>query len=213
MRRGEYQAAIREYDRAVALDSADGPLLNDRGMAHVGNSDYAAAIRDFDRALAVNPQHGQALRNRSRARFYLGRYAEAAADMEKALPSDTANAYVPIWLYIAKRRIGQGSRAELAAQLAKTDSTVWPTPVGKFYLGQITAAQLIDASTRIDPRVKRDQRCAASFFLGQDAMIRKQPAEARTLFEEVRATCPHDWTEYHSAVAELSRLAEAPAQP
>lgn len=204
---GAYDAALVQYDRALALDSTDGRLLNNRGATYMERGEHDRAIADFDRAIRLNPNHGQALKNRSRALFYLGRYADATRDMQKALPFDSTNAYVVIWLHIARRRLGEDDAPAFASQLAKTDTTRWPAAVGKFYLGTLTRDALLAAAALVDPRVKRDQRCAAAFFLGQDAMIRNRPADATRYFEETRSNCPKDWTEYQSAVAELGRLA------
>ena len=203
---GALDLALAQYDRAIALDSTDGRVFNNRGATYMEQADYVRAVRDFDRAIALNPGHAQALKNRGRTLFFLGRFGEAAADLQRALPLDSTNAYVAIWLYIARRRSGENDAAAFAAQLARTDSTRWPHPVGQYYLGKLSQDQLLAAGAAIDPRVHRDQRCAAAFYLGEAAMIDGRHPEAVTRFTEARATCPHDWTEYQASVAELGRL-------
>lgn len=207
---GQVDRALAQYDTAIQLDSTDGKAINNRGATYQDRGEFDRAIRDFDRAIALNPAHAQALKNRGRAKFMLGQYPAAVADLTKALPYDSANAYVVIWIHIARRRLGEDDAREFAAQLAKTDSTRWPAPVGAFYLGKLTREQLLQAAAVVDPRVKRDQRCAASFFLAEDAMIRNKPQEARPLFEDASANCPPSWTEHLAAVGELQRLPAAP---
>ncbi len=95
---------------------------------------------------------------------------------------------------------------QFVAQLARTDSVRWPRPVAKHYLGTITAEQLLAASGRTDSKVKSDQRCAMAFYPRGGAMVKKQTKEAIAWFQEARNGCPHSWTEYEGAVAELGRL-------
>src|SRR4051812_15565809 len=61
---GDLDAAIRAYDEAIALDSTDGKVYNNRGTAYKSKGDYDRAMKDFDRAIVINPDHGQALKNR-----------------------------------------------------------------------------------------------------------------------------------------------------
>ena len=205
-KQGRYAEAVSVYDTMLARDTTTPADFNGRGFAYAQLGEYDRAIADFGRALALRPDYGQAAINRGRIFFYLGRFREAITDMERALPKDSTNAYVPLWLYLAKRRAGEGDTTELARQLRVTDTVAWPAPVGKYYLGRISRDSMIHASLAVDPRVKHDQRCAASFFLAQEAMFKHDSSVARTLFTEARDGCPHDWTEYRSAVKEVERL-------
>ena len=51
-----------------------------------------------------------------------------------------------------------------------------------------------------------DRACATAFFLGEDALLRKDAAAASTLFDETRTVCPKEATEHKAAAAELQRL-------
>ena len=62
---GDHDAAIADYDRAIALnpnDAAGYTVL--RGLAKGDKGDYNGAIADYDRAIALNPNLAEALANR-----------------------------------------------------------------------------------------------------------------------------------------------------
>jgi lipoprotein NlpI len=206
--KGEYDAAIADYDQAIKLKGDDAGTFSDRAFAHQGKGEYDLAIQDFDRALALKPDHALALKNRGRTQFYLGHFAEAAADLRRGAVLDSTNAYVAIWLHMAVKRLGQDNMPEFAAQLARTDSTKWPTPVARLYQGRLTPEQLMATAANTDSKAQADQRCAASFYIGEAAMWNKQSAEATKRFQETVASCPKSFTEYDAAHAELGRLAK-----
>jgi len=201
-----FDRAIADYDQAIKLKGDDPGVFNDRAFAHQGKGEYDLAIQDFDRALALKPDHALAIKNRGRTHFYLGHFAEAAADLRRGAGMDPTNAYVAIWLHMAVKRLGQDNLQEFASQLAHADSTKWPMPVARFYQGRLTPEQLMAAASKTDSKAQADQRCAASFYIGEAAMWNKQPVEAAKRFQETVASCPTSFTEYDAAHAELGRL-------
>jgi lipoprotein NlpI len=206
--KGEYDRALADYDQSIKLRSDDPGVFNDRAFAHQAKGQYDLAIQDFDRAIALKPDHALAIKNRGRTQFYLGHFAEAAADLRRGATLDSTNAYVAIWLHMAVKRMGQDNMPEFAAQLAKSDSSTWPTPVARFYQGLLTADQLMASAEHTNSKAQADQRCAVSFYIGESALWNKQLAEAKRRFEDTVAKCPKSFTEYDAAHAELGRLGQ-----
>lgn len=210
--KGDFERALADYDQAVLLAPGDARLYNDRGMAYTGMNDLPHAIRDFDQAITLKPDHALAIKNRGRAHFYLGNFAQAAADLQRGLSLDSTNTYVVIWLHMARQRLKQNDSADFVAHLAITDTTRWPAPVARYFLGALSADSLRALAAETNSDVQKDQRCAAAFYLGEAALLRGRRDEAAPLFQETRAACPKDWTEYMAAVAELQRLRPGTAQ-
>lgn len=204
--KGDYDRAIKDYDQSIKLKPDDAGVFADRAFAHQGKAEYDLAVKDFDQAITINPDHAIAIKNRGRTHFYLGHFAEAAADLKRGASLDSTNAYVAIWQHMATKRLGQDNMAEFTAQLARTDSMKWPAPVAHFYLGRLTADQLMASAAQTDSKAQADQRCAVAFYIGEAALWSKRADEAVKRFRETVASCPKAFSEYEGARAELGRL-------
>ncbi len=207
--KGDNDRAIQDFDQALKLKPDMASAFNSRGLAYQTKGDFVKSVADFDEAIKLRPDNATALKNRGRSQFFQGKFAEAAADLAKGGSYDSTNAYVAIWLHLAKERLGQADTKEFVAKLARTDTVTWPAPVAKYYLGKMTAVQLDSSAAATGSKVQSDQRCAASFYIGEFLLLKKQVPEAKKRFEDARDKCPKSWTEQQGAVAELGRLGGA----
>jgi lipoprotein NlpI len=203
--KGDYDRAIADHDQAITLRPGFAAAFNSRGFAYQLKGDFERAIADYNAATNLKPDLAAALKNRGRTEFYLGRFADAATDLRAGLRFDSSNAYNVIWLYLATMRLGSADAQDFAAQLVRTDSVRWPAPVARFYLGRLTAEQLMAAASKIDARIRTDQRCSAAFYIGESELWLHRFAEAAQHFREAVATCSRDFSEYQGAAAELGR--------
>lgn len=81
---GKLEAAISDYDRAIALaPDAPDPYLN-RGAAYEAQQRYQKAIEDYERVLEIDPADAMAYNNRGNAEAGQERWHEAIADYHKA---------------------------------------------------------------------------------------------------------------------------------
>jgi len=176
-----------------------------RGFGLQMKGEYDAALHEYDRALAVKPDLALALKNRGRAHFYLGHFGESAKDLAQGLRYDSTNGFVVVWLHMATQRHGEPDSA-LATNVARLDPAKWPAPVAQLYLGKSSIAALDSTAEVGDAQALRVQRCGAAFYIGVMQIWTNQLPEARTRLERARAICPHDWSEYQGAVAELGRI-------
>jgi len=90
---GEYDSAIEDYGRAIAINPRDAGVFNDRGTTYRAKGQYELSILDYDRALALNPQSAMALSNRCFAKAVMGRPEEALVDCNESLrlrPGDSS---------------------------------------------------------------------------------------------------------------------------
>lgn len=90
----DYDAAIANYDRAIALEPDDADAYHNRGIAKDAQGDYAAAIADFDRAIALEPDDADVYHNRGVAKAEQGDYAGAIADYDRVIVLDPDNVAV-----------------------------------------------------------------------------------------------------------------------
>jgi lipoprotein NlpI len=207
--KGDVAHALQDLDRAIALAPGNAAYYNDRGLTYQMAQQYEQAASSYSEALTRDSTFVLARKSRGRVEFFLGRFADAARDLEAGRRVDSTNAYLAIWLHFINRRLGQDDAKEFAAQVALTDTVRWPAPVAKYYLGRLTAEQLMAVAAQTDSKAMGDQRCAVDFYTGEVLVWQHRIADAIRNFERTRDACPTASTEYEGAVAELRRLAPA----
>lgn len=205
--KGDYDRALADYEQALVFAPTDARIYNERGLAYAGMSDFPNAIADFNRAIALKPDQEAAIKNRGRINFVLGNFAQAAADLQRGLSLDSADADASLWLHIARLRLDQDDASDFAAHAAAVaDTSRWPAPVLRYFLGTLSGDQLINMSQDSATGRSKESRCATTFFLGEDALLRKEPTAAAGLFERALTECAKESPEHKAASAELQRL-------
>ncbi|WP_443053625.1 tetratricopeptide repeat protein [Streptomyces sp. NBC_00285] len=116
---GALQEALREYDRAIALD--DGFARAYRGRSYVRGEagDYEAALGDLDRALALAPDHASAHSVRGEYHRVLNHVDEALGDLDKGIELDPTHHFA--W---ASRGAVHLARGQLDAAQADLDRSL-----------------------------------------------------------------------------------------
>ena len=81
---GQKQAAISDYDKAIAINPNFAEAYYNRGNAKSDLGQKHAAISDYDKAIAINPNYANAYNNRGSVKFELGQKQGAISDLKKA---------------------------------------------------------------------------------------------------------------------------------
>ena len=81
---GDYQEAIKDFDRAIELDPKLAGAYWGRGKTYHELGDYQEAIKDFDRAIELNPKLGGAYWSRGKTYQKLGNQQQAKEDFKTA---------------------------------------------------------------------------------------------------------------------------------
>jgi len=84
-RRRQFDAALADCERALALDPALVDAHVERGLAHKGRGDLDAAWRAYEEALRVDPKHAHALSNRASIRMERADPDGAIRDLDAAI--------------------------------------------------------------------------------------------------------------------------------
>lgn len=66
-RKGDYDDAIRDYDRAIQLQPDYAEAYNGRGLAYYEKKEYQLAIQDYTQAIRIKPDYAEAFDNRGLA--------------------------------------------------------------------------------------------------------------------------------------------------
>ena len=108
---GQTQAALDEFNRAVALDPYNAQALYGRALLYQGNNEHDFAIADFSAASGLNPQKAEPLLGRAVSYLAIGKVKEAAADLDEASEADPHNAQIWTIRGQAYERLGDKARA------------------------------------------------------------------------------------------------------
>jgi lipoprotein NlpI len=210
-RRGEFDRAIKDYDQAIQLNPKYANAFNNRGNAYRSKGEYGRAIMDYNQAIGLDPYDANKFKSRAIAGFSMGQFSAAQQDLETARQLNPKDPYVVIWLYLARVKLGQDAKGELAKIAAQLNLQVWPKEVIGMYLGKTTKETVLSSAKNPDPKKDREQYCEANFYLGEDALRQGKRDEAVTLFQQAIETRVTNFIEYTGALSELKRL--TPGQP
>lgn len=83
--RGDYERALPDYDRAIALRPNFPVALNNRAWANFKSGRYSAGLQDVESALALSPASPHALDTRAHLRQATGDVEGAMRDYRKAM--------------------------------------------------------------------------------------------------------------------------------
>ena len=90
-RRGEWAAAVQDFDNAIQRNPTNASSFHNRALAYAGSGDYDEAIRNFDRSIALNGDYDQAFDNRGVVYRRKGDYRRAIEDFNRAVELNPRN--------------------------------------------------------------------------------------------------------------------------
>lgn len=107
MRKGAYNEAIGEFDKALEAEPRNDEIYSSRGLAYANKGDHDQAIEDYTKAISINPKNAEAYYNRSVAYFFNKDYEPSLKDAMKA---DALEYKVnPAYIEDLKKRVGKRS--------------------------------------------------------------------------------------------------------
>jgi tetratricopeptide (TPR) repeat protein len=90
--KGDFDAAIEAFSRAIALDPRNRYAYNNRGISRRNKGEFDAAIEDFSHAITLNPKDAHAYNNRGNAHRNKGELDAAIQDFSRAIALDAKSA-------------------------------------------------------------------------------------------------------------------------
>jgi tetratricopeptide (TPR) repeat protein len=82
--KGDFDGAIADYTKAIALDATDTVAYFSRARARESNNDFGGAIADYNKVIALDPHNAEAYNDRGFAKESTGDLEGAAIDLNKA---------------------------------------------------------------------------------------------------------------------------------
>ncbi|MFJ2649014.1 tetratricopeptide repeat protein [Streptomyces sp. NPDC087420] len=108
---GQYEPALADLDRSLALVPGQYGAYLDRGITHRGRGDTPAALADFHRADALAPDTPGILGAWGETLRAAGRYEEAVALLDRAIAAAPGDAYATASRGSALHRLGRPTEA------------------------------------------------------------------------------------------------------
>ncbi|HEY0763913.1 MAG TPA: tetratricopeptide repeat protein [Pyrinomonadaceae bacterium] len=93
VQKGDSEAAITEYDKAIILDPDNANAFINRGKARANKGTLDAAIADYDKALSLDPDSALTYNNRCFALVNKGNFDAAIVDCDRAIALDPTFAF------------------------------------------------------------------------------------------------------------------------
>jgi tetratricopeptide (TPR) repeat protein len=196
---GNTSAAITDFDTALRLDPKSTQIRGFRSQAYRDAGDFDRALEDVQVILAQSPNDPSALSESGISHFALGNFHAAAEAFTASLSQDDF-VYAKIWRYLSRMRAGEDGESGLVQDATGLKDKNWPYPVIEFYLGRR------DANSMKAAAANDDQRCEATFYLGEWNLLQHNASEAEALMQKAKDTCPKTFFESMFAQAELKRL-------
>ncbi|WP_018548253.1 tetratricopeptide repeat protein [Streptomyces sp. LaPpAH-108] len=194
-RRGEWQEALGEYDKAITfsestvLPDADlAVLYTGRGLTHQRLADTPSALADLDRADTLCPDDVAICRARGGAYRRAGRYEEAEAEFDRAIALNPVDHFAVVSRGVCRHMLGRLDKA-----LADFDRAL--------VLNSTYAWALVRRS-----RLHRDRGDWEASFADLDQAVSLQQTSAWVASE--RGDAYRLAGRYEEAVIELSRAVE-----
>jgi tetratricopeptide (TPR) repeat protein len=108
---GNYDLAMRDYDRTSELAPAWANPYRMRGMVHMFQGDYRKALAEVERSIELEPDNNNTIYNRALIYMNLEQYESALADLDRSL-EDIPTAYGALWhKAIVLARLGREEEA------------------------------------------------------------------------------------------------------
>jgi tetratricopeptide (TPR) repeat protein len=179
-KKGQYDPAIQDYNKAIELNSRIHGLFYDRATLFLIKKQNDRAIADYDKAVALDPRHANSYFNRGAAYADKGQHERAIRDYNKAIeinPRDAKTFYNRGNSHVKNKQLDKAipdytKAIELDPKLARAYSDR-----GIVYeaLGRKTEAIAdLRKSLALDPRIKLSQDALARL----EAAIPSDPAVA-----------------------------------
>ena len=192
-RRGDVQAEIGYYRRAISVSASDAELRNNLGYALLGAGRAEEALLEFAAALAFKPGYGRALVNKGSAELMLGQYVHARDTFRAVQQLDADAPDAVSGLCIALANLG-----DLKAALVQCEAAVNIAPENGLYLGRTAHVLVLQgnavAALQIAQRAIAAQPQAALGYrtLGDAYRLLKEPVMAAGYYREALRLYPRN---------------------
>lgn len=104
---GQYEQAIKDFDKSIELHHACFNGYNHRGNIYRRLNQYEKALSDHNNAIKIKPESADSYFNRGVDYYCLSKYEEAIADFDKTLELDSSYESAEYYLELCYKALGK----------------------------------------------------------------------------------------------------------
>jgi tetratricopeptide (TPR) repeat protein len=208
----QYTQAVTAWSKALQLSPNDTDALTARARDYVSLGQYDKAIADYNRTEKLGDHDVWINWGRGISYIYTNKYAAALADFDAAVKATQAGSSGPVYTaaalenramaLFAVRRFSD-SVTDLNAALALQPRSV--QDMAMLYLATTRSGGSAPDSEAFASLASSRDRCNASFFTGENALLRQDAATAHREFLIAQSVCDRWSFQRYIAAAELAR--------
>lgn len=137
--KGEFDAAIEAYTKAIKLDATISGIYNNRANARASKGDQEGAVRDYTEAIKINPRFAEAYANRGMSRALLKDLSGAQDDYSESLGLSPRDPEVHANRGVVRAKLGDraGAVEDFEAALACAPPGWSRTQIVRALLGRV----------------------------------------------------------------------------
>lgn len=153
--KGDLEAAMKHYEKAISIDAQFYPALNNLGALYERQGDHAHAEQVLLQSLQINPNDSESYVNLGHVLYEERRYPEAAGRLEEALKRSPGSATGHFFLGSTYLRLGDLNQAEShLKQACVLDPTGLPAAHLQLANTYLRAHDSTDAGTELETYLK-----------------------------------------------------------
>ncbi|WP_174299884.1 sulfotransferase [Caulobacter sp. S45] len=169
-RRGEFAAAVEDFEQALALTPWDPAVLNALGLCEARLGRRPRALQHLGEALRLQPDFAAAYVNRAWVLEGLGELEAACADYQQAVSFDEHQPFAWAALAMLAARQGDWQAARSGAARAHADGKDVPTAIIALALADAGEDRPAEGCARLEallltPHLQQDERALAQGVL------------------------------------------------
>ncbi|RPI85658.1 MAG: tetratricopeptide repeat protein [Planctomycetaceae bacterium] len=221
---GYINRGIAQYDRLQAKEAESdftqaarlatdlatrNAAIRMRGSSRLAQGNAQGALEDLTVAVRASPSDPSVVEERGIAEFCARQYTAAADDFARTMQVNSKLVRVVPWYWLALQRSGreQEARSLITRTLdQETPPSGWIGALCKLCDGTMTDEELLNAANEGTPAERSQKLCEAYFFLGQAAILTKEPDKAREYFEKALSSNTVTLSAYRASQFELKKF-------
>jgi lipoprotein NlpI len=205
LRQGQCKSALSDLDEFIRLKPDDLQGAELRGDARACAGDLQGAEADLSQVIAAGSNR-EVYWSRGRVRWRMKQFAGAADDFARLVELHPESGYFLLWLELSRARGGTLDPKLGEHDLRELDSSEWPVPLIKLFVGEATPEDAAAAAAHGDSDMIASQQCEANFYVAEWWLVHNDAASAKPLLDTASQKCPKNFVEYGEARFELSTL-------